>query len=132
MSQRGTDRTPRLIGAAMAGIVLGASLSGCSNPDIYFDRRETLALSAGDAIEANRAEQMVDPWPAVSGNRNIGFNGEKMQGAAERYRTNRVIPPINATTSAVPAAPAAAAESSSPAGSSTTTSTSTTTSASTQ
>ena len=42
---------------------------------------------------------MVDPWPRASANRNIAFSGEKMQTAVERYRTNRVIPPVNATTS---------------------------------
>ena len=42
---------------------------------------------------------MVDPWPPHSANRNIAFNGEKMQTAVERYRTGQVIPPVNATTS---------------------------------
>ena len=36
---------------------------------------------------------------AASGNRNIAYNGEKAAVAAERYRTGRVIPPVNATTS---------------------------------
>jgi hypothetical protein len=42
---------------------------------------------------------MVDPWPRASANRNIAFNGEKMQSAVERYRTNKVTAPVNATTS---------------------------------
>ncbi len=42
---------------------------------------------------------MVDPWPRGSGNRNIAYNGQKMQAAVERYRTDRVIPPTSATTS---------------------------------
>jgi hypothetical protein len=98
MCRSGIDRLSRLIAAALAGIALGLSLGGCS--DLYFDRREPITLGAGDAIAANEAEQMVDPWPAQSGNRNIGFNGAKMQSAVERYRTNKVIPPVNATTSA--------------------------------
>jgi hypothetical protein len=44
---------------------------------------------------------MVDPWPAHSVKREIAFNGEKMQTAVERYRTGRIIPPVNATTSSV-------------------------------
>ena len=44
---------------------------------------------------------MVDPWPPSSANKNIAFNGEKMQTAVERYRQGRVIPPVNATTSSV-------------------------------
>jgi hypothetical protein len=99
MSQPGTDRAARWIAATIAGITLGAALGGCS--DLYFDRRETIALSGGDAIAANEAEQMVDPWPPHSGNRNIPYNGEKMQSAVERYRTNHVIPPLNTTTSSV-------------------------------
>jgi hypothetical protein len=86
-------------------------LAGCS--DIYFDRRESISLSAGDAVKADQVTQMVDPWPAHSANRDIAFNGEKMQSAVERYRTNKVIPPRNATTASsayqAPLAAAAAA-----------------------
>jgi hypothetical protein len=101
MSPSRTNRAARLLAASIAGIALGTSLGGCS--DIYYARRDTIAPSHGDAIAANEAEQMVDPWPAQSGNKNIGFNGEKMQSAVERYRTNRVIAPINSTTSDVTA-----------------------------
>ncbi len=86
--------TPRAIAAAVA---LGALLGGCSN--IYYDRRDTIGLSAGDAAAANQVTQMVDPWPRDSANRDIASNGAKMQSAVERYRTNKVIPPTNATTS---------------------------------
>lgn len=78
-------------------LVLAVTLAGCS--DIYFDRRESIQLSAGDALHSNQIVQMVDPWPAHSANRNIAFDGEKMQSAVERYRTNKVIRPVNATTS---------------------------------
>jgi hypothetical protein len=85
-------------GATMALIVLaGVSLAGCS--DIYFDRRETVALGAEDHIATNRVAQMIDPWPRDVGRREIAFNGQKMQGAVERYRTGRVTPPVNVTTS---------------------------------
>jgi hypothetical protein len=82
-----------------AALILGTTLAGCS--DLYYDRREGIALSAGDAAATNKVTQMVDPWPRASSNRNIAFNGEKMQTAVERYRTNKVIPPVNATTSSV-------------------------------
>jgi hypothetical protein len=88
---------------------LGGLLAGCSDPGLYWDRRETIALSANDAVSANEATQTVDPWPRGSGNRNITYNGQKMQAAVERYRTDRVIPPTSATTSVFEAAPAAAA-----------------------
>jgi len=78
-------------------IVAGTMLAGCS--DIYFDRRETIALGADDHIAADQVVQMIDPWPPHSGNRNIAFNGEKMQSAVERYRTNKVIPPVDTSSS---------------------------------
>lgn len=107
MSRSRTNGAARLIAAAIAGIALGTSLGGCS--DIYYARRDTIALSGGDAVAANEVEQMVDPWPPQSGNKNIAFNGQKMQSAMERYRTNRVIPPVNATTSSIENAQAAQA-----------------------
>jgi len=103
------NRAARAIAGAVAAFGVAAWLAGCS--DIYLDRREPIALSGGDAIAANEATQMVDPWPPSAGNKNIAFNGQKMQVAVERYRTGRVIPPINATTSVIegPAAEGAAA-----------------------
>jgi len=86
----------------MAGVVAlvgiaGSMLAGCS--DIYFDRRETVALSADDHIGVNRVAQMIDPWPRDSAKRDIAYNGQKMQSAVERYRTGRVVAPVNITTS---------------------------------
>ena len=83
--------------AVVLGAMPGAMLGGCS--DIYFDRRDTISLVSGEAMAANRVTHMIDPWPAHAANRNIAYNGEKAAVAAERYRTGRVIPPVNATTS---------------------------------
>jgi hypothetical protein len=98
---------------------LGMMLSGCS--DIYFDRRETIALAADNAGATDRAEQMIDPWPRNVDKRDIAFNGEKMQTAVERYRTGKSLPPVNVTTSstAYQAAQQAAAASVAPSGSAT-------------
>jgi hypothetical protein len=92
-------RIERTAGAIAAAVTLCVTLAGCS--DIYFDRRDTVALTANDAVAANAALQTVDPWPAHSGNTNIAFNGQKMQSAVERYRTNRVVQPVKPTTSDV-------------------------------
>jgi hypothetical protein len=100
--------------AVAAALALGTMLAACS--DIYYDRRETIALSAGDDVMTNRVTHMIDPWPRSSANRNIAYNGERAQSAIERYRNNRVIQPVNATTSSVDyqrAQQAAAASSSS-------------------
>jgi hypothetical protein len=85
--------TRRPIAAAMAALALGATLSGCS--EAYLDRRDSVALSAGDAVAANEVAQMIDPWPRQSGNTNIATNGQRMQSAIERYRTNVVTQPVD-------------------------------------
>jgi hypothetical protein len=86
----------RLIAATLASAALGAMLGGCSN--LYMDRRDEVGLSAGDAIAANNAMQTTDPWPAHSGNTNLAFNGQRMQTAAERYRTNTPWLPVDPVT----------------------------------
>lgn len=83
----------RLAGALLAAMIPAA----CS--EHYTERRDTIAFASGEAMAANRVTHMIDPWPPASGRRSIAFSGERMQTAAERYRTGRVIPPVNATTS---------------------------------
>ena len=83
--------------AVLTLTALAVTLSGCST--LYFDRRETVVPYAGDAKAVNQVTMMVDPWPPYSRNRNIAFNGERMQGAVERYRTRNVIRPVSALTS---------------------------------
>ncbi len=75
-----------------------ALLAGCSQ---YAVRQEGVTANAGDAMAADRVSMMVDPWPRASADKNIAFNGERMQSAIARYRTNKVIPPtIDGTSSA--------------------------------
>jgi len=71
----------------------GTMLAGCS--DLYFDRRDTIALSAGDAIAANMAQQTVDPWPPHSGDTNITADGQRMVTGVERYRLNKSVQPVD-------------------------------------
>jgi hypothetical protein len=85
--------------------LLGATLGGCSE---HFDRRDGITLHSGEAVAANRVEHMIDPWPPASARRNIAYSGEKAATAAERYRTGKVIAPVNATTSSAAYAAAAA------------------------
>jgi hypothetical protein len=76
-----------MVGLALA---FAAALGGCS--DIYFDRRETVSLHAGDAAAANKAAQVIDPWPPAAVDRRIEANGERMQRAVERYRAGKTTP----------------------------------------
>jgi hypothetical protein len=101
----------KIIRLAAPAIALGVLVGGCS--DIYYDRRDSIALSFGDAIATDKAVQTIDPWPPGSGNRRIAFNGQRMQAAIARYRNNRVVPPHSMTTTSAAQseaqAPAAAA-----------------------
>ena len=100
MSRPETKRASRAVAAAVA---LGALLAGCS--DFYFDRRETIALSGGDAVAGNAVEQMVDPWPRYSNNKNLTFSGERMQRAVECYRKDKVTQPVDLNPSTDTAPP---------------------------
>ena len=100
MSRPETKRARRAIAAAVA---FGALLTGCS--DIYYDRRDTIALGGGDAVEANMVGQMVDPWPRYSNNNNLAFNGERMQRAVECYRKDKVTQPADLNPSSNTATP---------------------------
>ena len=83
---------PRTLALAL----LLTALTGCSE---YLDRRDSVALSAGDAVAVGAITEMVDPWPRVAAQRNIAFNGERMENAVQRYKTNRTYPPSNSGTS---------------------------------
>jgi len=99
MCRSGTERARLARVAAIAAC--GLFLAGCADfyapheGDSYLDRRDTIALSGGDAVAGNTITQMVDPWPAYSGDKTIAFNGQKMQTAVERYRTGKVIEPVD-------------------------------------
>jgi len=80
--------------ATLAAVL--TALAGCSE---YLDRRDTISFNGGNAVASNKVAQMVDPWPRASADRNIAFDGEKMQSAVQRYRTNRVISPSGIGTS---------------------------------
>jgi hypothetical protein len=95
MCQRKTRRSV----AALLAVTIATGVAGCSG--LYVERQDAIALSAGDAVAANKMAQIYSPWPAGSNKINYAANGQKMQSAVERYRTGRVIPPINPTTSDV-------------------------------
>ncbi len=61
-------------------------------PD-WFERRDSVTLQAGDAVAANKAMQMRDPWPPYVNNRHIQFDGMVMDSAIDRYKAGEVIEP---------------------------------------
>jgi hypothetical protein len=84
---------------------LAATTLTCACTDMYLDRRDTVSFAAGDAPATNKVTHMIDPWPVAAGNRNIDYDGERMQAAAERYRTGKTTPLATAQTSSVQYAP---------------------------
>ena len=97
MPRSADDRRNRSLSRGGA-VLIAATLAGCS--DLYLDRRETVALGADDAVAINRVTHMVDPWPPYAANRNLTYNGDKMQSAAARYRTGKIIQPRGLGTTA--------------------------------
>jgi hypothetical protein len=93
MCQPKTKPAARSYVRLTAAISLAAAVGGCS--EAYFDRRDTVGIGAGDAIAANETAQTVDPWPPYSGNTQLATNGQRMQSAIERYRTNLVTQPVD-------------------------------------
>ncbi len=53
----------------------------------YLNRTDTITTSAGDDQDVNMAIQTIDPWPRHVGNRRIPGNGERLNGAIQRYRS---------------------------------------------
>ena len=83
---------------AWVALVASAGLVGCVD---YLDRKDTIAFSAGDSVQTNVVTHVPDPWPRYSRNKNIAFNGQRMQRAVERYRTNKTYPLRTLSPSAV-------------------------------
>jgi hypothetical protein len=92
--------------ALLAALGASALTGACS--DMYLDRRETVTFGAGDAPAHNALVHMVDPWPRAAGNRDLTYDGERMQAAAERYRTGKTTPLATTNTSSVQYAPVVA------------------------
>lgn len=107
------NNAARLARSAARGLIAAALFGGLAGCSEYLDRRDTISLNAGNAVMTNQVTQMVDPWPRASANRNIAFNGERMEAAVTRYRTGKVIQPAGigtgTTYQAPPPAPAPAA-----------------------
>jgi hypothetical protein len=58
----------------------------------YFQRKNGVTFSGGDAKAINSATHIIDPWPLRSRNTHIPGDGSRMQGAIERYRDVSKLP----------------------------------------
>ena len=73
----------------LAVFTLGScnGLAGNDEMDRYFQRSDTITLSAGNAVQANAATQIIHPWPHYVGDRRIVVSAAKMDRAMTRYRS---------------------------------------------
>lgn len=72
----------------LAVFTLGScnGLAGNDEMDRYFQRSDTITLSAGDAQHVNSVTQTIHPWPKYVGDRRIVTQAAKTNGAMTRYR----------------------------------------------
>jgi hypothetical protein len=73
----------------LAVFTLGScnGLAGNDEMDRYFQRSDTITLSAGDAKQVNAVTHTIHPWPRYVGDRRIVAEAAKTRGAIVRYRS---------------------------------------------
>lgn len=79
MKMLGLLQSPRFYISVACTVCLG----GCSE---YLDRRDTVRMSAGEAVQNNVITHIIDPWPRHAFVVPRTTNGERSQRAVERYR----------------------------------------------
>ena len=75
----------------LALVTLGScnGLAGDDEMERYFQRSDTITMSAGNAKEVNAVTHTIHPWPPGVGDRRIVADGQRMVGAVKRYRTTQ-------------------------------------------
>lgn len=73
----------------LAIVTLGScnGLAGNDEMDRYFQRSDSITLSAGDAKQANAVTHTIHPWPVGVGDRRIVSDARRVNGAVSRYTT---------------------------------------------
>src|SRR5437588_10786115 len=71
----------------LAVFTLGAcnGLAGNDEMDRYFQRSDTITLSAGDAKQVNAVTHTIHPWPRNVGDRRIAYDARRVGAAVTRY-----------------------------------------------
>lgn len=70
-----------------APLLLGGcyGLAGHDEMDRYFQRSDTITMSAGDAKQVNAVTHTIHPWPRNVGDRRIAYDARRTGGAITRY-----------------------------------------------
>src|SRR5260370_2842168 len=71
----------------LAVFTLGScnGLAGNDEMDRYFQRSDTITLSAGDAKQANAVTHTINRWPRNVGDRRIAYDARRVGAAVTRY-----------------------------------------------
>src|SRR6266702_6212999 len=70
-----------------APLLLGGcyGLAGHDEMDRYFQRSDTITMSAGDAKQVNAVTHTINPWPRNVGDRRIAYDARRVGAAVTRY-----------------------------------------------
>ncbi|VIO72278.1 hypothetical protein CI1B_39220 [Bradyrhizobium ivorense] len=73
--------------ALLAPVLLGGcyGVAGHDEMDRYFQRSDTITMSAGNAKEVNAATHTIHPWPRNVSDRRIAYDARRTGGAVTRY-----------------------------------------------
>src|SRR6516164_2666314 len=73
----------------LAVFTLGScnGLAGNDEMDRYFQRSDTITMSAGDAKQVNAVTHTNHPWPRNVGDRRIEYDARRVGAAVTRYST---------------------------------------------
>ncbi len=73
--------------ALLAPLLLGGcyGVAGHDEVDRYFQRSDTITMSAGDAKQVNAVTHTINPWPRNVGDRRIAYDARRVGAAVTRY-----------------------------------------------
>lgn len=73
--------------AIFAPLLLGGcyGLAGHDEVDRYFQRSDTITMTAGDAKQVNAVTHTIHPWPRYVGDRRIATDARRTGAAVTRY-----------------------------------------------
>ncbi|MEH2610538.1 hypothetical protein [Bradyrhizobium sp. AZCC 1693] len=77
--------------ALFAPFLLGGcyGLYGHDEVDRYFQRSDTITMTAGDAKQVNAVTHTIHPWPRNVGDRRIAHDARRVGAAVTRYGAQR-------------------------------------------
>ena len=73
--------------ALLAPFLLGGcyGVAGHDEVDRYFQRSDTITMSAGNAKQVNAVTHTINPWPGYVGDRRIASDARRVGAAVTRY-----------------------------------------------